>query len=392
MGAQSNRYENKHYSLKRAAPKYPSYSKNKNNHFNDNPSNHHSSYSCLHPTNNKEHEMDNFIDPNKETLIFDIDGTIADIEQRLAMAPGTKSDGTRTPQEWNIVLDGNNYRYDRVIPAAWAYLKHIESMNKFNILYLSGRRAKSIKQSMTWLFEQHSYPKGFVIHRFKGMSGQQFKQQQLIKLQSKLKIAGYFGDRIIDDCIVSIKAGVRSLLVLPNEWLFAKHIYGGIGAVICDIIQNNEYMINKCKQNGEIHAAQYWQNKNIPQAFIEIAKQSEFWDMPYDDLVPLEFATELFDNGNMELLPPECLLKIKQSDDEYYWNKIIKESKKILSSHGNDKNENEEAVRQFIESSDSENNECESLGSRLTQRIKFCYDQQSNIQPKHRWLPVGQHN
>ena len=49
------------------------------------------------------------------------------------------------------------------------------------------------------------YPKGFVVHRMKGVSGTAFKQQQLIKLSQTLNVAAYFGDRIIDDAITSIK-------------------------------------------------------------------------------------------------------------------------------------------------------------------------------------------
>ena len=163
-----------------------------------------SPYSSMYPTK-REERIHSYIDPSKQTLIFDIDGTIADIEKRLALAPGTKADGTRNAEEWNIVLNGNNYKHDRVIPVAWAYLKYIESLNKYNILYLSGRRSKTLKDSMNWLFTEHQYPRGFVIHRLKGVSGYDFKQQQLYKLSRSLNVAGYFGDRIIDDAITSIK-------------------------------------------------------------------------------------------------------------------------------------------------------------------------------------------
>ena len=113
-----------------------------------------STYSSLFPTK-RESRIHSHIDPAKETLIFDIDGTVADIENRLALAPGSGTDGTRNHKDWNIVLSGDNYKHDRVVPAAWAYLKYIESLNKYNILYLSGRRSKSLNASMQWLFTEN---------------------------------------------------------------------------------------------------------------------------------------------------------------------------------------------------------------------------------------------
>eukprot|EP01084_Bolivina_argentea_P098264 176611_1 len=336
---------------------------NSNDYNNLNP-NESSKYSTLFPTK-REETMEYYIDHSKETIIFDIDGTIADIEKRLALSPGTKSDGSRKRSEWNIVLNGNNYKYDRVIPVAWAYLKYIESLNKYNILYLSGRRINSINDTINWLFNINKYPKGYVIHRFKGMSGQDFKQQQLIKLNNKLNIICYFGDRIIDDCICSIKAGIRPILVKPNEWLFRKHIYGGVKSVINDIINEHNYMIEKYKNDGKINILNQLQNRNIPNAFIDIAKNSQYWDMSYEDIIPMQYATELFDNNNMELLPPNVLLKCQQNEN--YWNQIMNESNKLLLLHNdisnddnqyenkevcideNNNKQNDENVKKFIE-------------------------------------------
>eukprot|EP01083_Nonionella_stella_P157789 512653_1 len=301
-------------------------------------------YSSLFPTKREEH-LDDYIDPNKETLIFDIDGTIADIDNRLNLSPGTKADGTRTRAEWNTVLSGENYKYDRVIPVAWAYLKYIESLNKYNIIYLSGRRSTTLKHSMRWMFKLNQYPKGFVIHRLTGVNGQQFKYKQLLKLNEKLNVVGYFGDRIIDDCVCAIKAGVRPILVCPNEWLFTKHIHGGMGTVMEEIIATNRKMMDKCKNDGKLYALQQLQNKNIPDAFVDIARNSKFWNMSYDDLIPAEFATELFDDQNKELLPPNVLSKIKE--DAHYWTRVMEESNQILLPH-----QSEQEVKKFIEDSD----------------------------------------
>ena len=127
-------------------------------------------------------------------------------------------------------------------------------------------------------------------------------------------------------------AGIRPILVKANEWLFAKHIYGGLGAVITDIMEENERLALQCKEEGRLYALRQIQNKEVPAAFLDIARNSEFWNMPYHDLVPTEFATELFDGGNVDMLPPDVLLKREQNDQ--YWQRMIEESKEVLLEHG----------------------------------------------------------
>eukprot|EP01083_Nonionella_stella_P314333 1131986_1 len=104
-------------------------------------------------------------------------------------------------------------------------------------------------------------------------------------------------------------------------------------------------MMDKCKNDGKLYALQQLQNKNIPDAFVDIARNSKFWNMSYDDLIPAEFATELFDDQNKELLPPNVLSKIKE--DAHYWTRVMEESNQILLPH-----QSEQEVKKFIEDSD----------------------------------------
>ena len=221
---------------------------------------------------------------------------------------------------------------------------------------------------------------------------------------------------IIDDCICSIQANVRPILVLQNQWLFSKHIYGGISCVINDILSNNQKQIELYKKEGRTYALQQLENREIPDGFIDIARNSKYWNMGYDDLIPIQFATELFDDKNKELLPPAVQLKCQQ--DEQYWSQIMDESNQVLLLNhdkiikDNDKklieneddneskhqetndNENEiDAIKKFIEISDeaiidiSHNNP-----QKVTKnKINFCYDNQrhSDTKPKFKLVPVA---
>lgn len=171
--------------------------------------------------------------------------------------------------------------------------------------------------------------------------------------------------------------------------------------MITEVIEENERIAQQCKEEGRMHAFRQMQNRTVPSAFLEIARNSEFWKMPYEDLVPTEFATELFDEGNVDMLPPAVLLK-KEQDDQY-WERMIEESKEDdvhFEEEAVDKNQEDEALRKFIESSESEEQEqCvveDSKEVKQDQRRKIQFQYQSALRNQReidgnlRWVPVGQ--
>merc|ERR1712173_73247 len=86
--------------------------------------------------------------------------------------------------------------------------------------------------------------------------------------------------------------------------------------------------------------------------------------MSYDDLVPTEFATELFDGGNMEMLPPAVSLKREQ--DDQYWERMMEESEAVMLEHcngeGNEDALVEESVQENLGEIDMEISEDEAVG------------------------------
>merc|ERR1719334_2222964 len=109
----------------------------------------------------------------------------------------------------------------------------------------------------------------------------------------------------------------------------------------------NDRIAEQCKEEGRMHAFRQLQNRSVPSAFLDIARKSEFWNMSYDDLVPTEFATELFDGGNMEMLPPAVSLKREQ--DDQYWERMMEESEAVMLEHCNGEGNEDALVEESVQ-------------------------------------------
>ena len=315
----------------------PSWVENMNDYFQTLQKQHSNSNPNPNPNPNKNsNNHTNASENSRKFLIFDIDGTLVNIEKRLALAPGklhkNGRDMFRNRSEWDIVLNGDNYYLDEPIIHALSYLKHIEATNKYNIIYLSGRRDSTLEQTKNWLFNRDqqengdnmynnnninyinsnddnnselnsnvaafsdasisenssininirdmAFPFGYVIHRPRGIKGSSFKYEYLMQLQEYIgggfdengnsnNIIGYFGDRLYDDCYLCIKANIRPILVVPNNWLSLKHLENGLQSVM-DVVKDN----------------------GLSQERIDRIIQSKWYNMPYNDLIPNQFAID----------------------------------------------------------------------------------------------------
>ncbi|CAD7938335.1 unnamed protein product [Amoebophrya sp. A25] len=200
-------------------------------------------------------------------LSVDIDGTIADITNRIEIA--LKEGDERSSAYWATLLDGQHYHMDEPIVWSrtflrawvgllpWASCKNDSSMNQEaggddqvvenveqmsitdsavaapddassksstdrirKIIYVSGRRAGTEEQTREWL-EAHGFPLAEIRHRPQGIGSWRWKKETLIELRknSKLgKIVAHLGDRE-DDVTAAQAAGVRGVYVEPNLWL-----------------------------------------------------------------------------------------------------------------------------------------------------------------------------
>ena len=100
----------------------------------------------------------------KNTIIFDLDGTLAIIEKRRIKAGSpTGITPTKEKMDWNIFFDGKNIELDEpnypVISMAQMYYE-----KGFNIVIFSGRNDRSYKETKEWL-EKYEVPYNLLVMR-----------------------------------------------------------------------------------------------------------------------------------------------------------------------------------------------------------------------------------
>ena len=100
----------------------------------------------------------------KNTIIFDLDGTLAIIEKRRIKAGSpTGSTPTKEEMDWDIFFDGKNIKLDEpnypVISMALVYYD-----KGFNIVIFSGRNDRSYKETQQWL-KKYEVPYNLLVMR-----------------------------------------------------------------------------------------------------------------------------------------------------------------------------------------------------------------------------------
>ena len=95
---------------------------------------------------------------NKHTVIFDLDGTIADIEirRKKSIKPNGKMD-------WDIFFHPDNIKYDKPIPAIVNLIQTYED-KAYKIVIFSGRNDRSWKETKDWL-KTHNVPHDLLVMR-----------------------------------------------------------------------------------------------------------------------------------------------------------------------------------------------------------------------------------
>jgi hydroxymethylpyrimidine pyrophosphatase-like HAD family hydrolase len=95
---------------------------------------------------------------NKNTIIFDLDGTLANIEARRSKS--TKPNGKL---DWDVFFDADNIKLDKpnhpVIKTAQMFHE-----NGFKIVIFSGRNDRSFDATVSWL-KTHDVPHDLLVMR-----------------------------------------------------------------------------------------------------------------------------------------------------------------------------------------------------------------------------------
>jgi len=206
------------------------------------------------------------VQKKRKAISFDIDGTIVNIEKRMALAPGIN--GKRTKRDWDIVLSGANYHLDEPIDIARKFVKYCFDQG-FQILYISGRRKVTTEDTRKWL-EQYDYPNGEIFHRRSSFNSTEFKIHRLQERSRYYDIVAHIGDRLHDDALAATKTNIQPIIVLKNRWVTKELLESGLQGLIK--FQFTHFDSSKDKKA------------------LQILRTSKFWSKPYK-LIPQSFCT-----------------------------------------------------------------------------------------------------
>ena len=99
----------------------------------------------------------------KNTIIFDLDGTLALVEKRVEKATIRKKANGEDALDWGIFFDGKNIQLDEpnypVISMAQMYYRE-----GYKIVIFSGRNDRSYKETKEWL-EKYEVPYNLLVMR-----------------------------------------------------------------------------------------------------------------------------------------------------------------------------------------------------------------------------------
>jgi predicted secreted acid phosphatase len=154
------------------------------------------------------------------TIIVDIDGTIADISKRLEYTEdktGIKADNNKKNKEfWNLFLDGKLFHMDVPLIEArkklWDYVKKGN-----NIFYVSGRRKESKPYTKLWL-KKHKFPNGLVHHRKRGERSLKYKTFIFKKIKENNTVECVIGDSKRDDGGAAMANNIKFYHIKRYDW------------------------------------------------------------------------------------------------------------------------------------------------------------------------------
>jgi predicted secreted acid phosphatase len=169
-------------------------------------------------------------------ITVDLDGTVADISHRREHALKFGEEGS--PSFYDVLLDPELFNLDIPIIPARDFLCAYVSEAAGEVVYLSGRRIGTERDSLEWLI-QRGFPEGRVIHRKTGRKSADFKKECLESLSREFRIDGHFGDREIDDRGSAESVGVRYFHIDNYQWpnfsqlrpMFIKEVTGFTEAI-----------------------------------------------------------------------------------------------------------------------------------------------------------------
>ena len=95
---------------------------------------------------------------SKRTVIFDLDGTLADIDVR-----GSKSTKSNGKLDWDVFFDSDNIKLDKPNPPV-IKMAQMFFLDGFRVVIFSGRNDRSFDATVSWL-KSHEVPHDLLVMR-----------------------------------------------------------------------------------------------------------------------------------------------------------------------------------------------------------------------------------
>lgn len=176
---------------------------------------------------------------NVECLSLDIDGTLANIEDRKKYAETFGKEGS--PKYWSVLLDGAHYWMDTLIPDSLSFVNAwLAERDDRIVVYVSGRRQGTEELTKEWL-DKFGFPEGEIKHRPQGFQSLQWKAYEIGKLTKRFGKVAHLGDRD-DDVDAAKDAGARPIKVAVNLWLTREEVekngYGDLITVFREPVED----------------------------------------------------------------------------------------------------------------------------------------------------------
>ena len=168
----------------------------------------------------KPNKYRDVIPPNRPSrdnriITVDIDGTIADVSKRREYA--IQYGPEQSLAFYDVFLTGELFTMDTVIPGSVQFLRRYDREIKGTIVYLSGRREKTEKETLAWL-NSNGFPEGVIVHRRRGVKSGDFKIDFLTQIRKTKWIDAHVGDRETDDGGAAAYIGVPFVHIQENVW------------------------------------------------------------------------------------------------------------------------------------------------------------------------------
>ena len=100
---------------------------------------------------------------NKKTVIFDLDGTLANIDARRVKAGKTKDGKVTNKMDWDVFFDPDNIKLDDPNPPV-IKLAQMFKADGFKVVIFSGRNDRSFHTTKQWLAD-HDVPFDLLVMR-----------------------------------------------------------------------------------------------------------------------------------------------------------------------------------------------------------------------------------